>query len=76
MSKWLGFMFILMLSSQVLAHGEDKGISGQVARADWLDRLPLALVCIFVVIAVDGLFIVPIIRKLRAGKGIATGEVR
>lgn len=38
-----------------------------LGRADWLDRLPLALACIAVVVVVDAVVVVRILRKRRQG---------
>lgn len=65
---YLFALLFVLIQSQLLAHGEDKGISGTVTRADWVDRIPIVIVCILIVVAVDAVFIVPIIRKLRTGE--------
>lgn len=60
-------LYLLILSSHILAHGESPGFAGSANRADWVDRIPIVIACIIIVIAVDAVFVVPILRKLREG---------
>lgn len=49
-------------------HGPPAQQTGRpLGRADWLDRLPLALACIAVVVVVDAVVVVRIVQKRRQG---------
>lgn len=57
----LMLMFLLALSG--LAQGEAAEMGRAVTRADWIDRIPVVIGAIVLVLLVDAFFIVPIVRS-------------